>query len=234
VILAAVAAFVVCVLFFVLFIRPKQSELSRVNDEIATAQNENQSLSLELDRLKQLQENAPELNATLEQIRGFVPKEAEVPNFIFQVQEAANLADVGFVQITPELPDAPPEGAPLAEIRVIINAQGGYFSIQDFVRRLYSLDRALRIDTVEMGTEISTETQGAGGTTTSGTAGLEEGELDLSITARIFFELPEGGAAPAPGTTPAPGATPAPGTSPAPAGSPAPTDTAAPAPAPTS
>ena len=234
VILAAVAAFVVCVLFFVLFIRPQQAELKRVNEEIVTAQNENQGLSLELDRLEQLQADAPELNATLEQIRGFVPKEAEVPNFIFQVQEAANLADVGFVQITPELPDAPPEGAPLAEIRAVITAQGGYFSLQDFVRRLYSLDRALRIDTVEMGTEVSTDTQGAG-TATAGTPSGDEDDLTLSITARVFFELPEGGgAAPAPGTTPAPGATPAPTTSPPAGASPAPTDAASPAPAPTS
>lgn len=227
VILAGVAVFVVCALFFVLFIRPRQSDLTKINEDIATAQNENQSLGIELERLKELQADAPELNATLEQIRGFVPKDDELPNFIFQVQEAANLAGVGFVQITPEVPDAPPEGASLAEIRTVINAEGGYFSLQDFIRRLYSLDRALRIDTLSLGSESGADTQAGTTTTTSGAPSGDDGDLTLNITARIFFELPEGvapGAAPAPGTTPAPEGTPPPA-------SPAPTT---PAPAPTS
>ena len=224
VIVVSIATLVVCVLFFVLFIRPRQADLRSVNEEITAAQDENQSLNIELERLKALQADAPELNATLEQIRGFVPKDDELPNFIFQVQEAANLAGVGFVQVTPELPKTPPEQAPLAEIRTTIRAQGGYFSLQDFVRRLYALDRALRIDTLSIAAE-GAEAAGTDTGTTTGTLGAEEGDLTLNIAARVFFELPEGAAV---------GAAPAPGTTPAPATTPAPTDTAAPAPAPTS
>ena len=228
-ILAGVAAFLVCLLFFFFFIRPRQSELGTVRENIEAAQNENQQLTVTLDRLKELQENAPELNATLEQIRGFVPRENEVPNFVYQVQEAANLAGVGFVQITPELPDAPPEGAPLAEIRATIIAHGGYFSLQDFVRRIYALDRAVRIDTLSIGEPETAVGGTTATTTTTGTA--DEDALALTIAARIFFELPEGGAAPVPGATPAPATTPAPGTSPAPA-SPAPASPAPASPAP--
>ena len=153
IIAAAVAALMVCLLFFFFFIRPRQSEITKVEEEITSAQAEQQNLTLQLERLEELKENAPELNATLEQIRGFVPKDSEVPNFIFQVQDAANSAGVSFVKITPELPKPPAQPAPLAEMRITISATGRFFSLQDFTRRLYSLDRALRIDTMSLAAE---------------------------------------------------------------------------------
>ena len=210
IIAAAVAALIVCMLFYVFFISPRKSEIARVETEITAAQGQQQSLQLELQKLQALKENAPELNATLEQIRGFVPKDDEVPNFIFQTQEAATSSGVDLVKITPELPKPPAEPAPLAEIRVTMSATGSFFSLQDFIRRLYSLDRALRIDTLSLAAEGSSAPTGDTGTTTSTTTapGADAGELTLTITARVFFELPEGvapgAAAPTPGASPAP------------------------------
>lgn len=201
-ILSVLGVVVILVAFFFLFIRPRQQELARVEDEIVSEEGRTQQLQAELTRLQDLQANAPELQAELATIRGFVPKDDEVPNFIFLVQDAANAAGVDFVSITPELPKPPPEGAALAEIRASIGAGGGYFAVQDFIRRLHALDRALRIDNL----------------TLAGTEDLETGEVEVTLTstARIFFEAPAaatGAVDPAtglPAPAPAPGATPAP------------------------
>jgi Tfp pilus assembly protein PilO len=224
---AAAVALVVCLLFFVFFIRPRQSDVSRIETEITAAQGKQQQLTLELQNLQALQENAPELNATLQQIRGFVPKDDEVPNFIFQVQEAANAAGIELVKLTPELPKTPAEPAPLAEIRVTLSATGEFFSLQDFIRRLYSLDRALRIDTLALAAEGAAAATSGGDTnttTTSTAPAAEPGELTLTVAARVFFELPEGvvPGAPAPTTetSPAPGETPATEPTPAETGAP--------------
>lgn len=197
IILTSVIVVLVLVAFFFLFVRNRQNELADVNDQIEQEENRTIELQAELARLQELQANAAELQAELETIRRFVPQDDQVPNFIFQVQEAANSSGVGFVQITPELPDVPLEGATLAEIRVVIRAQGGYFPVQDFVRRLYRLDRALRIDIMSI-TGAEDEEEAA-----------ERGRTELNITSRIFFELPPGAAA-ATTTAPAPGATPTP------------------------
>ena len=207
IIVGVVGAVVVCLLFFLFFIRPRQSELARVEEDIVAAQNENQTLRAELQNLEALQERAPQLNALIDEIRGFVPERHETANLIFQIQEAANISGVGFLQITPELPKPPLEQAPLAELRVTIRARGGYFSLQDFIRRLYDLDRALRIDNLSLtalteGEEVDTE-----------------GRIELVATARVFFEVPAAGTAAAP-TAPA---APAPG-----APVPSPTETGAP------
>ena len=85
-----------------------------------------------------------------------------------------------------------------------LGSSGGYFSLQDFIRRLYELDRAVRIDNLTM---AGTQTE---------TAGVE---ITLDLTARIFFELPgaPGSTTEAPPNTttaPATGETPAPATTP--------------------
>ena len=199
-ILAIVGVLVVCLLFFFLFIRSRQGELNTVRTNIENEENLALQLTTELNRLKDLQARAPELQAELAQIRELVPQEHEVPHFIFLVQDAATESGVSFLTITPTLPQTPPEQAPLAEVSMAIGARGSYFSIQDFIRRLHELDRATRIDNLTMGTD-------EGGTT-----------IGLDLQARIFFELPSIPAAGEPsGNVPAP-TEPVGSPSPAPAG----------------
>ncbi|HEY7876068.1 MAG TPA: type 4a pilus biogenesis protein PilO [Actinomycetota bacterium] len=196
-IIAIAGGIVVCLLFYVLAIRPRQSELKEVEAQVGTETAKTASLQSQLDQLEALQRQAPELQADLADIRDLVPEDDQVPNFIFQVQESANAAGVDFVEITPELPRTPPETATLAQVRATLGAQGGYFAVQDFIRRLYDLDRALRIDGLSMA-QISPESA----------------DVTFTATARIFYELPEGAAPPidpnAVVPPPAPAATPSP------------------------
>jgi Tfp pilus assembly protein PilO len=174
-ILAIVATVVVVALFFFLFIRSRQSNLAQIRSDIEAEENTSIQLTTELNRLKDLQERAPQLQAELAEIKQFVPENHEIPNFIFLVQDSATAAGVDFLSMAPELPKVPPEQAPLAEVRITIQAKGGYFSLQDFIRRLHNLDRAVRIDSLTMA-EASEE----GGPV----------EIAMEILARVFFELP--------------------------------------------
>lgn len=202
-ILTVVAAVVVVLLAYFLLIRPRQGELSDVRAQVESEENLTVQLRSQLESLQALQRNAPQLQAELDRIRDLVPQEHEVPNFIFQVNAAAAASGVEVVQLTPELPKQPPEGAQLAQVRITIGGKGGYFAIQDFVRRLYTLDRALRIDVLDLSAEATGAEAATGGVT-------------MTATARIFFEAPTGvtSIAPTTPTTPvtptAPPATPAP------------------------
>lgn len=184
--------------FWFLFVNPKRGELADVRAEIEAENVKTQQLTAELQRLQDLQARAPELQAELATIRKYVPVRPELANFIFQVQQAANEAGLDFVQIAPELPRTPPEGAALAQVRASVQAKGGYFALQDFLRRLYNLDRALRADNIDIGVD-SLDVAGT--------------RLTMAMSARIFYELP---AAAAPTTAPLLGATPAPTVSPTP------------------
>lgn len=209
-ILAAVVSLLVILLAYFLLIRPRKGELADVRAQVEQEENLTVQLRGQLDSLQALQRNAPQLQAELDRIRDLVPQEHEVPNFIFQVNAAAAASGVELLQLTPELPKQPPEGAQLAQVRVTIGGEGGYFAIQDFVRRLYSLDRALRIDVISLA---------AGGETTDSTATT----VSMTATARIFFEAPTGVSSIAPTTPTAPvppTAPPAASAAPSPAASP--------------
>ncbi len=204
-ILAIVAVFVICLLVFFFAVQPKRNELADVRAQIDAENARTVQLQAELERLQALQANAPELEAELARIRELVPLRPELPNVIFQIQEAANRAGIDFVEITPALPKQPPEGAALAEVHMQLGAKGGYFAIQDFIRRLYDLDRAFRYD----GFSLTFESAAFPGLL----------RLNMSGTARVFYELPEGAglgtttttttSVPvAPATSPTPAATP--------------------------
>lgn len=193
---AAVAAVsVVWLAFFFLFIRPRQGDLKQTRAQIESETNKTVQLGVELDRLQELQDNAVELDAELAALKRLIPPRNEVANFIFLTEQAAKRAGIGFIQITPELPKPPPEGAPVAEVRASIGATGTYFAMQDFFRRLYDLDRAVRIDVVSLtsGGEEGTGTTTSTTSTTSTNADVAGSqELDALLTVRVFFEAPGG------------------------------------------
>ena len=195
-------ALAVLLLFYFFMIRPRKSELAEVKAQVEVEEQKTTQLRLELARLEALRDDAPKLQADLVKIEQFVPRNHETPNFIFTIEETANEAGVEIFQLTNQQAKAPKEGATVAEVAVDLGVRGGYFAVQDFMRRLYDLDRALRIDVVTM----------AGDLDDAGSVVIE-----VQMSARIFFQLPEQ-SAPAPGTTPVPGTTPlAPSPTPTPA-----------------
>ncbi|MDQ3878703.1 MAG: type 4a pilus biogenesis protein PilO [Actinomycetota bacterium] len=227
--LVAIAiAVVVNILFLLFFVQPRRSDLSAARAQADTAEQQTQQLRATLAQLRSLQQQAPKLQSQLADFQQLVPDNNEVPHFIFQVQHAADQAGVSFLAIEPEIPKAPPEGAQLAEVRISIGADGGYFALQDFIRRLYALQRATRIDTLTLSTEGGTSgssnpspaPSGSPGTTSPSTSASEI-DIKLSMDVRIFFALPSGatGGATAPiqpapvqpSTAPAGAASPSPG-----------------------
>jgi Tfp pilus assembly protein PilO len=184
-ILSVLGVFVLCLGTYFFLVKPSQGQLKQVRIDIEDEENKTVQLQAELGRLQQLQANAPALEAELTAFRRYVPEDNEVANVIFLVEQAASQAGVGFVEITPELPKPPPEGAPLAEVRTTIGAKGDYFAMQDFTRRLYELERAMRIDIMTLAAEEDT------GTTDTATAPSADQQLRLDITARVFYEPPK-------------------------------------------
>jgi Tfp pilus assembly protein PilO len=191
IILGSIAIVLVMAVMFFLLVGPRRGQLAEVKEQVKAAESETVVLETELARLEGLQKQAPQLQAALDEISDLVPEENRVSNFVFQVQQEANRAGLDFISITPQLPKSPPEGAPLAEVKIDIGAKGSFFTIQDFIRRLTELDRAVRIDGFNMAIVEEEQEEGA-----------SDDKVELTASARVFFEQPAGAAAPAaPGTT---------------------------------
>ena len=197
VVLTAIGVLLACLLMYFFFIKPQRTELANVRAEIEAENAVTIQLNAELTRLRALQANQAELEADLALFRQFVPLRPDLANFIFRVQDAANAAGLDFVEVAPELPEPPPEGAALAQVRSQVAAAGGYFALQDFLRRLYNLDRALRVDNFSLSV-VSTDAAGV--------------RLRMNMSVRMFYELPDPTAVTS--TDPVPAATPTPTTTP--------------------
>ncbi len=202
-ILAGVLALLVCVVFYFFFVRPRSQDLDRINNEIEAAEAQTRALQAQLVGLEALEEREPELRAEVRELDELVPKSDESFNFLLQVQDSATAAGVPFIRWDSEPARPAVEDPTLAQVRTTLEAQGGYFSIQDFVRRVSELDRAVSIDSLVM-------------TSVEGEEAADRGRVQLQMVVRVFFEVPEVQAPiTTPGettpTAPAPGeATPAP------------------------
>ncbi len=198
---------VVLLIFFLFFLKPRQTSLSDARAQVDSEQATTQQLSTQLAQLKSIKANAPQLRNQLAKLNGAVPDNDQIAGFILQVQKEADKAGVDFVQVTPAAPAIPPEGTSLGQVGVTIAADGSYFSLQDLVNRIYHFKRALRVDTLTMASQQSTSGTTGTSATSSGPA-----TINMQLGVRIFFQPPPGAApiAGTSGTTVAPTPTPSP------------------------
>ncbi len=136
--LSALGAVIVIVLFFVFVFQPAREELAEVEDQIALEQDEQERLEGEIERLRLVREEAPTVEAELAAADAIVPTDPALPALVRQLQLAADEAGITLASVTTSRPTAleesPAEG--LSSIEVSTQLEGGYFQIVDFLRRI--------------------------------------------------------------------------------------------------
>jgi Tfp pilus assembly protein PilO len=203
VILVSVLTVVVAAGWFLVSYRPTNKHLAQVRQQVVAERQQVAQLEAQLSHLQALKAHEPQLRAVLARYSAALPSDPNLPQFILQMQDAANRAGVDWLSVAPTQPSAPTAAAPgtpttnvatgLREISVNINTTGKYFTLQNFMYRLERLDRALRVDTFTVG-------GGTGGQ--SGTAG----GLTVALKLRMFMSPAPAAPAAASTTTPKAGA----------------------------
>jgi Tfp pilus assembly protein PilO len=210
-----IAAGVVALIAVVALLLPKISAVHKRQDELAAAQQQEQTLRAQLGQLEQAREQARQIKGQLQQLQSKIPSTADLPSLIRLLQAAATTSAVDFVSISPGQPAAPEGGTGVSTIPVAIQVGGSFFSVEEFLFRLEHLPRAVKV------TQISVAAGGGGAAT--GTTVTQE--LTLSITGQVYttdtsagpgsVPGPTAGAAPVvPAPTTSPGATPTPSATP--------------------
>ncbi|MCA1726155.1 MAG: type 4a pilus biogenesis protein PilO [Actinobacteria bacterium] len=231
-ILAAVGMVLLILIVVFLAILPKVREVGERREELKAAQQDEQFLLAELDRLRAARAQLPEVRRRLAKFNQKVPATADLPGMIRLVQNAADASNLEFFSIAPATPEvlgsalpaapvASPSPAPSpvdtapppivstpdasivpAEVVII----GGFFQVDQFLFRLETLPRAAKVISVSAG-------PGPNATEILG-------QLQVTLSVQFFTTDPNAGPGaaletappPAPaGTTPAP-ASPTPST----------------------
>ena len=207
-----VLAAILVVVFLVL---PKRGDVQEAERRLEQARQQEMVLQTELSQLQAAAENADQLRRELARFRRAVPPVADLPGLINELQSVADVAGVDFFSVAPGDPLAVPAGQ-AAEVPAQIQVVGGFFPVDEFLFRLETLQRASKVQTVNV---------------VEGPDGLPQVQVTMDV--RFYttdLDAGPGAAPPAPAggqettASPSPGASPAPGTSPA-AGTPAATET---------
>jgi Tfp pilus assembly protein PilO len=211
-IIAVVAgALVVILVWFFAFYQPTGNDVSKTNDEVATAERQQQDLEATLARLQALDKERPQQQATLDKLNAAIPPTPDLAEFIFEANTAAADSGVDWLSIAPTPPAANLTGGP-SVIVLNIQVQGGFFQVLDYLNRLENLKRLVITDSVNISAG-GTDTSGSAGSTTATTLSTStsaSGAPTLSVTlgAKMYTSATVAPAAPGSTTTPTP--TPAP------------------------
>ena len=138
-ILAVLGAVLVTALTWVLLYQPKNVEVAELQAATAAAEVRGAELALRVGELRAVRENAPEAEAQLIAGTAIIPGEPSLPAMLRQLQMSADDAGVTVKAMAPGRPEPVTiEGAGegLARMGLVVDVEGEYFQLVDFLRRL--------------------------------------------------------------------------------------------------
>ncbi len=147
-IVAGVAVAVLAALAVLLLLLPKVRQVGEAREELAAAQEQEQSLQNQLRALQEAREEAPRVRDAIRRLETQVPPTADLPGMIRLLAGAADRAAVDFFSVAPGTPTAAEAG--FSVVPAQIQVTGGYFSLDEFLYRLETLPRAAKVTSLQI------------------------------------------------------------------------------------
>jgi Tfp pilus assembly protein PilO len=149
VIVAGAGAAVLALLLVLFLVLPKMAEVTKAQGELKDAKAEQQTLSVQLNALKQARDEAPANEATIREIEGEVPPTADLPGVILFLRNAAAVSGVQVLSLTPGAPAPAPAGG-FSSIAVSASGEGSYFSLVKYLHEMETLPRAATVESIDL------------------------------------------------------------------------------------
>jgi Tfp pilus assembly protein PilO len=164
---------------------PKVSAVKSQQKLLDTATQQGEQLTAQVGALEQAKRDARKVRQQLEAIDAQIPSTVALPVLLRQIRAVADRAAVDFVQISPGSP-SPSVAGTYSIVPTQVAATGSYFAVTEFLYRLETLPRAVRV----LGLNLS-----------AGPNGLPQ--LQLQLTAEVYTTDTSAG----PGSVPGPSST---------------------------
>jgi Tfp pilus assembly protein PilO len=165
-IIAAAAGVLLAVLVAAGLILPKMNEVKAVQKKVTTEQAVTATLESQVAQLTALSQQASKIRAQLKQLNIEVPPNADLPGLIRALNSAAATAAVDLSAITPGTPAAATTN-PVSVVPLQVTITGGYFSVEEFLYRLETLDRTAKVSSVALSPSTSSSSDSSSGTPTT-------------------------------------------------------------------
>jgi Tfp pilus assembly protein PilO len=149
VIVAGAGAAILALLLILFLVLPKMAEVTEAQGDLKDAKAQQQSLSAQLNALRQARDEAPENEATIREIEGKVPPTADLPGVILFLRNAASVSGVQVLSLTPATPLPAPSGE-FSSISVSASGQGSYFAVVKYLHEMETLPRAATVQSIDL------------------------------------------------------------------------------------
>lgn len=141
-IFAAIGVGLVAIVATMMLVFPKYREVGRAKEGLQEAREQQVVLEAELARLQEAKKHAPQLMRQLAKVRRQIPPATDLPGLINQLQDAADVAQVDFFSVSPQVPVVTGQASEIpAQVQVI----GSFFSVDHFLWKLETLPRAAKV-----------------------------------------------------------------------------------------
>jgi Tfp pilus assembly protein PilO len=190
-IIVVVVSVLVALLALVFLLLPRISAVGKRSDDLDAAVAKHDELTTQVAQLEEAKKEANRVKKQLNRLQTKVPPTAELPSLIRLLQGAADASAVDFMSVSPGTPTTTIPG--VSTIPLQINVTGSFFSVEEFLFKLETLPRAVRVTGI-----------------TLGSGGGDTGQLGLTMSSEVYTTDASAGPGSVPGATE--GAPPATGT----------------------
>ena len=177
--IAGIAAGVLALLMIFFLVLPKMNDVSQAQDELTTAEEQEQELQLELSQLEADKEEAPAANQEIRQIDNQIPPTVDQEGMLLLLDGAATRAGTDFFSVAPGTPTA---AGVYSVIPTTVNVTGTYFALEEFLYNVETLPRAAKV----LSLSLAPGGGGASDTTTTTTTTTTVSELSMQLTMEFY------------------------------------------------
>jgi Tfp pilus assembly protein PilO len=199
--LAVLGAVLVAAVWWVFFISPRNSEISDLDGQITTAQDQEAILRAELKQLQDIAASELTFRSAIGQLEASIPEDPDIADFIESLNLLAAETGVDLLSVAQAEPVLI-EGGTFYEIGISIAIDGQYFEVLGFMFGLSDLERLVVIDSVSLASiapaeepeeEEEAPVEGEETTTSSTTTTTlpqQQDLLDVTMTGAVYTRTP--------------------------------------------
>jgi Tfp pilus assembly protein PilO len=146
---AIVGAVVIAVLLVFFLVLPEMGKVSKAKEELASAQQQEQTLTVQRNALEDTKANAPENHRIIKQAHQQIPPLADEGGLFLLINQAGLDSGFPIVNINPSTPTFD-DATGLSTIVLQVSAVGTYSDITAFTYRIETLPRAAKITALSL------------------------------------------------------------------------------------
>ena len=149
IIVAGAGAAVLALILIFFLVLPKMGQVTEAENQLDETTAEQQVLQARLNALEQARDEAPLNQETIRQIEQQVPPTADLSAVILFLRNAASVAGVQVVSLTPATPTVSPTGG-FSTISVSASGECSYFAMVKYLHEIETLPRAATVEAINL------------------------------------------------------------------------------------